>query len=150
MKLVFALLALSGCACAQTRDPVTDGMMQGALIANQILQAQQRQAEADRLRAETEAMREQTAAAREARRRAVQTEANAKPAPRMVTNDEWNGAVKRVTALHPDFNDYRPVMVALLPAFPAGNVALPDYLEGLYLIARYASFAPPATAPPAK
>jgi hypothetical protein len=137
MKHAVLLLILPFVGVCQ--NPVADGLRNGIRLGTAVREAARIQAETELLRAQQELTRKQTELLN-------RTSAQPKDSEYPVSDEEFNKAVSEVLARYPDFWGYRLQMVGLMGSFKPGRVSIPDYLEGVYLIAKHASFARPPSA----
>ncbi len=90
------------------------------------------QAEADLLKAQTELVREQVRSERVRRQTATGEIA--------LSEEEFTKAWASVRHLYGDMPKYRDEMARLITVFRPGDVDLEDYIEGLYVPAKYSNF----------
>lgn len=119
--LVFVSVAL----CAQTLfGQFADGLLRGAIIGSAMAEARASselmQAEAERIRLETELLKQRI---REGQKRS-----------------DLGPAVEAVARRFPDVHEFAGEILRLVPVFQRGDLRADQYIEGLYLIARYSSF----------
>lgn len=93
-------------------------------------------AETERLRAETQLIQEQTEALK--RSRAQQNQSAGQPI--LPSAGEIVDAMNSLERIYPDYWKYADEITRLVLVFKRGNVGLEDYLEGLYLVAKYSTF----------
>jgi hypothetical protein len=122
--------------CPPALPGSTKGILDGLEIARRLrIESARTAAEIERMRAETHLIEEQTKTLRE------ETRASQAIRPETAGNQElWNSAIERVAKQYPDFHRCDSEIARLAAAFTPGNVKMDEYLEGMYLTAKFASF----------
>ena len=134
---VLGLLSVIATSQAQQNGPL-GGLAEAyrdAIILRTLRQTQE--AEQNRLNAEAELRRAQA----EQIRLQAQRAAASSPAP-AVSDAQMQSAVNDLRVRFSDFDTYIPEMVRLMPEMNSaeGVISLPHFLEGMYLVAKGASF----------
>ena len=140
----YVLVALSVTMGLNAQTPGPFGGMVDAYTQAIRLQNEQRavRAQEELMHSESEAIRARTEQLRLNNALAVQ-----RSAASAQLNQDFPAAAERIMKRFPDFNQYSAEAGKLIRDFGApldGTANLDHYLEGLYLIAKYASFSPVA------
>jgi hypothetical protein len=125
VTLIFcASLAAQNSRIEDVMGPVVRAGTAGAEVGRLNAESAKLNAEAAQIRAQTERMRRPVSLSELA-----------------VDRVAWARLEANMIDRFPDFNTYRAEMVRLMDLFSPRNVRLAEYVEGLYLMAKYASFA---------
>ena len=138
MKYIVAVLLLAaGTISAQIdhRNPVLDGMMRAQEMANQVRQRELAEQSVRLLRAQEEQIRLQN----EQLRRAQASETVA-PLNTEEAADRVDRAINAAASRHPDLKEFAIEMGRVQKLIDSREISLDEYLEGLYLMAKYSPF----------